>query len=105
MQPRMIMHPYRPDLEGTDISTFADPAGKRLFVACVEIVRASGAGYVDYQWQWMDDPTRIVPKISYVMGFRPVGMDHRHRHLRGGRSRPDFGHHAQNHPHLQLDSF
>jgi signal transduction histidine kinase len=73
MQPRMIMHPYRPDLEGKDISTFTDPAGKRLFVACVEIVRAGGAGYVDYQWQWMDDPTRIVPKISYVMGFEPWG--------------------------------
>ena len=45
MQPRMIMHPYRPDLEGKDISTFADPAGKRLFVACVKIVRTGGAGY------------------------------------------------------------
>lgn len=73
MQPRMVMHPYRPDLEGQDISTFADPAGKRLFVACVKIVRAQGAGYVDYQWQWMDDPSRIVPKISYVMGFDPWG--------------------------------
>ena len=37
MHPRMVMHPYRPDLEGQDISTFADPAGKRLFV---EIGRA-----------------------------------------------------------------
>jgi signal transduction histidine kinase len=73
MQPRMIMHPYRPDLEGQDISTFADPAGKRLFIACVEIVRDKGEGYVDYQWQWMDDPTRIVPKISYVKGFDPWG--------------------------------
>ena len=73
MQPRMIMHPYRPDLEGKDISTFTDPAGKRLFVACVETVRANGAGFVDYQWQWMDDPGRIVPKISYVQGFAPWG--------------------------------
>ncbi|BBO70440.1 hypothetical protein DSCA_43700 [Desulfosarcina alkanivorans] len=73
MQPRMIMHPYRSDLEGKDISRFADPAGKRLFMACVEIVQTGGAGYVDYQWQWMDDPTRIVPKISYVMGFAPWG--------------------------------
>ena len=73
MQPRMIMHPYRPDLEGKDISTFSDPAGKLLFMACVEIVRSSDAGYVDYQWQWMDDPSRIVPKISYVMGFDPWG--------------------------------
>jgi signal transduction histidine kinase len=36
-------------------------------------VHADGAGFVDYQWQWMDDPTRIVPKISYVMGFEPWG--------------------------------
>jgi signal transduction histidine kinase len=71
MQPRMIMHPYRPDLEGQDISTFSDPAGKRLFLSCVEIVRTQKAGFVDYQWQWMDDPNRIVPKISYVMGFDP----------------------------------
>ena len=73
MQPRMIMHPYRSDLEGQDISTFADPAGKRLFVEFVDIVSRQGAGYVDYQWQWMDDPSRIVPKISYVMGFEPWG--------------------------------
>lgn len=73
MQPRMLVHPYRPDLENTDISAFADPAGKRLFVACVEAVRQSGAGFVDYQWQWLDDPKRIVPKISFVMGFEPWG--------------------------------
>ncbi len=73
MRPRMIMHPYRPDLEGLDIADFTDPAGKRLFVACVEIVKANGAGFVDYQWQWMDDPSRIVPKISYVKGFEPWG--------------------------------
>ena len=73
MHPRMIMHPYRPDLEGQDISSFTDPAGKRLFMACVETVRQHGAGFVDYQWQWMDDPTRIVPKISFVMGFEPWG--------------------------------
>lgn len=73
MHPRMIMHPYRPDLEGKDISDFTDPAGKRLFCAFVDIVKARGAGYVDYQWQWMDDPDRIVPKISYVKGFEPWG--------------------------------
>lgn len=73
MLPRMIMHPYRPDLEGRDVSTFADPAGKRLFVACVQTVQAHDAGFVDYQWQWMDDASRIVPKISYVKGFDPWG--------------------------------
>jgi signal transduction histidine kinase len=73
MHPHLLMHPYRPDLEGTDISNFADPNGKKLFVEFVETVRAHGAGYVDYQWQWKDDPVRIVPKISYVKGFDPWG--------------------------------
>ena len=69
MHPRIVVHPYRPDLEGQDISEYADPNGKRLFVEFVKTVRAKGAGYVDYEWQWKDDPDRIVPKISYVKGF------------------------------------
>jgi PAS domain S-box-containing protein len=73
MHPRLIMHPYRTDLEGHDISDFADPNGKRLFVEFVQTVQTAGAGYVDYQWQWKDDPLRIVPKISYVKGFEPWG--------------------------------
>ncbi|MDM8525447.1 cache domain-containing protein [Desulfococcaceae bacterium HSG8] len=73
MHPHIIMHPYRPDLEGNDISDFKDPSGKRLFVECVRTVKASGAGYVDYEWQWKDDPDRIVPKISFVKGFEPWG--------------------------------
>lgn len=73
MHPRLIMHPYRPDLEGQDISDYADPNGKRLFVAFVDIVKKHGSGYVDYEWQWKDDPDRIVPKISYVKGFDPWG--------------------------------
>jgi signal transduction histidine kinase len=67
------MHPYRPDLEGKDISGFTDPNGKRLFVEFVKVVKANSAGYVDYEWQWKDDPNRIVPKISYVKGFLPWG--------------------------------
>jgi signal transduction histidine kinase len=70
---RMIMHPYRNDLEGQDISNFTDPSGKRLFVEMVEVARKSGQGYVSYMWQWKDDPSRIVPKISYVRLFKPWG--------------------------------
>ncbi|MBA4378507.1 MAG: histidine kinase, partial [Gemmatimonas sp.] len=72
-QPRMIVHPYRPDLEGSDLSAFADPHGKLIFVAMADVVRREGAGYVDYMWQWKDDPARIVPKLSYVKGFAPWG--------------------------------
>lgn len=73
MQPVMIIHPYRPELNNTDLSDYSDPAGKRLFVEFVKVVRADGQGYVDYMWQWKDDPTRIVPKLSFVKGFEPWG--------------------------------
>ncbi|MBK8167729.1 MAG: cache domain-containing protein [bacterium] len=71
--PRMIVHPYRPDLEGTDLREFADPHGKRLFVEMARVVQADGSGYVSYRWQWKDDSRRIVPKLSYVKGFAPWG--------------------------------
>ncbi|HSO09025.1 MAG TPA: cache domain-containing protein, partial [Desulfoprunum sp.] len=73
MTPRMIMHPYRTDLNGKDISDFKDPKGKRLFVEFVKTVEKQGAGYVDYMWQWKDESKRIVPKISYVKGYEPWG--------------------------------
>lgn len=71
MVPRLIMHPYRPDLVGRDVSEFADPDGKKLFKEFVTVVRKNGSGYVDYKWQWMDEPERIVQKISFVKRFPP----------------------------------
>lgn len=73
MAPKMIMHPYRRDLEGQDVSGFKDPAGKRLFAEMVRIVKEKKAGYVDYLWQRQGDADKIVPKISYVKGFAPWG--------------------------------
>lgn len=73
MTPRMVMHPYVADLDGKDLRDYRDPHGKPLFVECVEAVRARGEGYVSYSWQWKDDASRIVPKLSYVRGFAPWG--------------------------------
>jgi len=73
MTPVMIMHPYRPDLVGQDVSEFEDPAGKRLFVEVVNMARSNKAGFVDYLWQWQEDSARIVPKISHVKAFDPWG--------------------------------
>lgn len=71
--PRMIMHPYRPDLDGKDIAGFADPSGKRLFVEFAGTARRNGEGFVPYLWQWKDDPERIAPKLSHVRLFAPWG--------------------------------
>lgn len=70
MQPRMIMHPYRRELIGTDLSDYQDPNGKRLFVEAVNVVDQDGEGFIDYIWQWKDDSLKIVPKLSFVKGFK-----------------------------------
>ena len=69
--PTMIMHPYRHDLEGKDVTETVDPAGKKLFQAFLETVKETGGGYVKYHWQWQDEPTRIFSKISFVQEFKP----------------------------------
>jgi len=73
MSPRLLMHPHRPDLEGKDLSDYTDPRGKSFLLESVKKVRQSGDGYVEYVWQWKDDPDRTVQKISYVKGFKPWG--------------------------------
>ena len=72
MQPKIIMHPIKPELDGTDVSNLKDATGKRLIVACVETVKAYGAGFVYYLWPkpGFDKP---VQKLSYVKGFAPWG--------------------------------
>ncbi|MFN2313769.1 MAG: cache domain-containing protein [Bacteroidales bacterium] len=72
-QPVMIAHPYRPDLNGQDLTDFHDSGGKAIFVEFVKAVDDNGDSYVDYMWQWNDDSTRIVPKLSYVRLFEPWG--------------------------------
>jgi signal transduction histidine kinase len=71
--PRMIIHPYRPDLNGADLTEYRDSNGKQVFVEFVKAVRSKDESYVDYMWQWNDDTTRTVPKLSYVSLFKPWG--------------------------------
>ncbi|MEX0321866.1 MAG: DUF294 nucleotidyltransferase-like domain-containing protein [Puniceicoccaceae bacterium] len=76
MHPRMVMHPYRTDLTGSDLSNYVDDedrSGKRLFVEFVKLVEADNEGYLEYYWQWKDDPERMAPKLSYVRGIPEWG--------------------------------
>lgn len=73
MRALIVIHPYRPDLRGEAVPDFRYPTGKNLLEEFVKIVKAQGAGYVDYLWQWQDEPEKIVPKLSYVKGFEPWG--------------------------------
>jgi PAS domain S-box-containing protein len=73
MHPRMVMHPYRPDLDGQELTGFTDQNGVRLFVEFATVARERNHGYVNYVWQWKDDPDRLAAKQSYVRGFTPWG--------------------------------
>jgi PAS domain S-box-containing protein len=73
LHPRMVMHPYRTDLNGTDLSGFHDPNGTPVFVAFTDLVKARQEGYLEYVWQWKDDARKLVPKQSFVRLFEPWG--------------------------------
>ena len=70
MEPRMVMHPVRTDLDGKTLSDLKDPDGMPLFVEFVNTVKKSGNGYVYYLWPkpGFEQPVR---KVSFVSGFAP----------------------------------
>ena len=72
MQPKMVMHPIRPELDGTDLAQNKDPPAKPLFVAFVDVVKAKGAGDVPYLWP-KPGSDKPVLKVSHVKGFAPWG--------------------------------
>lgn len=67
---RMVMHPTKPELDGTDVSGMKDPDGVAIFNRFIEVIQRQGAGAVAYQWPkpGAEDPQ---PKISYVVGYEP----------------------------------
>ncbi|MBT7122186.1 MAG: PHP domain-containing protein, partial [Clostridia bacterium] len=71
--PRILMHPFRTDLNDQDVSDYTDPQGHRIFVEFADIVLKEGEGYVSYVWQWVDDEERLEQKESFVRLFEPWG--------------------------------
>ncbi len=72
LHPTMVMHPYKPQLDGKDLSEVKDPNGKKLFVEFARVCREKGKGFVDYDWPkyGADKPQ---PKLSFVKLFKPWG--------------------------------
>ena len=65
MEPRMIMHPFTPELDGKSVADKKDPNGKRIFVEMTNVCKAEGEGKVEYMWPKPGE-TKPSPKISYV---------------------------------------
>ena len=69
---RMVMHPIKKALDGTDVSGMKDPDGVAIFVRFAQIVREHGSGYLHYLWP-RPGAQKPQPKISYVQGYAPWG--------------------------------
>ena len=70
-EPRMIMHPYRQELNNKMLDTYTDSHGNALFMDALNAAKEEGEGFIEYYWQWKDDTSRVVPKLSYVKAFKP----------------------------------
>ncbi|MCP4639169.1 MAG: PAS domain-containing protein [bacterium] len=69
IEPRLLMHPLRPELEGAKPNH--DP--ETLFLTrSAAAVRPSGGGFVEYPWR-ADAQHESAPKLSYVHEFQPWG--------------------------------
>lgn len=72
LSPRMIMRPFKPELDCKDPSDLKDPNGKVLFVDMAKVCKDKGEGFVDYMWPKPGE-SQPVPKVSYVKVFKPWG--------------------------------
>ncbi|MBI5728025.1 MAG: methyl-accepting chemotaxis protein, partial [Ignavibacteriales bacterium] len=69
---KMIMHPIKKELNGTDVSNSKDPDGKRLFIDMTNIVKEKGEGVYNYLWS-KPGSEKPVPKISSIKLFAEWG--------------------------------
>ncbi len=71
MHPRMIMHPYSPELVGKDLTDHLDTDGTPVFIKMKELATENQSGYLNYTWHTKYDDLKAVQKLSYVKNFTP----------------------------------
>ncbi|NLQ19012.1 methyl-accepting chemotaxis protein [Marinomonas sp. M1K-6] len=72
MDTNLVMHPLKPELNGTNMKNVTDPNGKHQWQAMVNAVKKHNEGYVEYAYL---GPNVTTPeeKVSYVKGYQPWG--------------------------------
>ena len=72
MNQNMVMHPIRPEMDGTSQVDLKDPNGTFIIAEFNKVVNAHGKGFVDYLWPkpGFEEP---VLKYTHVHGFKPWG--------------------------------
>lgn len=83
MNPKVIMHPLNPELNGQDVSNFSrngkvvisEGTNTPVYLEMVRLCKSSptGEGFVNYLWPSPDDKNKMVRKLSYARLFKPWG--------------------------------
>ncbi len=73
MQHKVISHPIKPNINGSDMSNKRDAKGKYHWQEMVSKVKENGSGFVEYYFQ--NPKSNAIPqrKISFVKGFPAWG--------------------------------
>lgn len=65
LHPRVVMHPVNAALVGQDVSKYADPNGKLVYIEAVDIAKRFGGGHFEYMWPKPGETVTKL-KLSYV---------------------------------------
>lgn len=70
----MLMHPFKPELEGQHLAGVVGPGGTKIYSDIVDVVRASpsGADFLEYRWP-KGGSSVPVRKMSFVQLYEPWG--------------------------------
>jgi methyl-accepting chemotaxis protein len=70
----LLMHPMKPELDGTDPARLVDPNGVALAMDGIRIAESQGEGFNRYEWPKPGAQTKEPqPKISFNIAFKPWG--------------------------------
>ena len=71
----MVMHPFRPDLEGKSVADVKDPQGFAIFQEAARLAQREGRGFESYLWPRPNQPAGApaVEKRTLVVAFKPWG--------------------------------
>jgi signal transduction histidine kinase len=72
LEPTMLMHPVKPELEGKDLYDVKDLSGKLIYIEILQVIKKDGEGFIEYVWP-KGDIEKPFPKISYVKLYKPWG--------------------------------
>lgn len=67
---KVLMHPMKPALIGTDPAAFKDPDGVQVYTDALRATRDGAAGFTSYKWAKPGDD-KPVPKLAYDNSYKP----------------------------------